>query len=537
VRRPPHRSEENSLLRWLKDRRITEVECLVPDMTGMARGKIIPAAKFSHDYGTRLPEGIFVTTVTGDYPTTTTTWSRLRIRTWCCARTRRRCAWCRGRSIRPRRSSTTATRATAACTTWRRAACCAACSTCTRKRAAADRGAGTGILPGAEEHRSGFPAAAARGPFRPPETARQSYSIDAVNEFDPILDLMYDYAEAMELDVDTLIHESGAAQLEVNFQHADPMSRADQVFLFKRTMREAALRHGIYATFLAKPMENEPGSAMHIHQSLLDAKTGVNVFAGRKAGGNSKLFGHYLAGLQKYVPMAMAFFAPNVNSYRRLAMGEVAPINVEWGYDNRTCGLRVPLDTIENTRVESRFAGSDANPYLAMAATLCCGLLGIQEELTPTKPLAGSAQDLGYALPRSLQQSLDALENARAAGGVRQALLRGLHLGQAARIPDLPARDQLLGTRVPPPQRLTPERRANGHLDTATLQRLDAAHHLHPFNDNAALAKKGTRILTRGEGVYVWDSQGNKLLDAFAGLWCVNIGYGAPNWAPPPRSR
>jgi glutamine synthetase len=222
---------------------------------------------------------------------------------------------------------------------------------------------------------------------------------------------MYDYAEAMELDVDTLLHESGAAQLEVNFQHADPMSRADQVFLFKRTMREAALRHGIYATFLAKPMENEPGSAMHIHQSLLDAKTGVNVFAGRKAGGNSKLFGHYLAGLQKYVPMAMAFFAPNVNSYRRLAMGEVAPINVEWGYDNRTCGLRVPLDTIENTRVESRFAGSDANPYLAMAATLCCGLLGIQEELTPTKPLTGSAQDLGYALPRSLQQSLDALEN------------------------------------------------------------------------------------------------------------------------------
>jgi glutamine synthetase len=245
-----------------------------------------------------------------------------------------------------------------------------------------------------------------------PETARQSYSIDAVNEFDPILDMMYDYAEAMELDVDTLIHESGAAQLEVNFQHADPMSRADQVFFFKRTMREAALRHGIYATFLAKPMENEPGSAMHIHQSLLDAKTGMNVFAGQEGRRPQQAVRHYLGGLQKYVPMAMAFFAPNVNSYRRLAMGEVAPINVQWGYDNRTCGLRVPLDTIENTRVESRFAGSDANPYLAMAATLCCGLLGIREQLEPTKPLAGSAQDLGYALPRSLQQSLDALENA-----------------------------------------------------------------------------------------------------------------------------
>jgi glutamine synthetase len=210
--------------------------------------------------------------------------------------------------------------------------------------------------------------------------------------------------------VDTLIHESGAAQLEVNFVHSDPMSRADQVFLFKRAMREAALRHGIYATFLAKPMENEPGSAMHIHQSLLDANSGKNVFAGKKEGTQSKLFGHYLAGLQKYVPMAMPFFAPNVNSYRRLTIGDVAPVNVQWGYDNRTCGLRVPHDTMENTRVESRFAGSDANPYLAMAATLACGLLGIREKLVPTKPLAGSAQDLGYALPRSLQQSLDGLE-------------------------------------------------------------------------------------------------------------------------------
>ncbi|PTA83522.1 glutamine synthetase, partial [Kosakonia sp. H7A] len=145
--------------------------------------------------------------------------------------------------------------------------------------------------------------------------------IDAVNEFDPILDLMYDYCDAMELDVDTLIHESGAAQLEVNFTHADALSRADQVFLFKRTMREAAMRHGVYATFLAKPMETEPGSAMHIHQSLLDAK-GRNVFSGKLHDGLSQTFLHYLGGLQKYVPMAMAFFAPNVNSYRRLVFGE-----------------------------------------------------------------------------------------------------------------------------------------------------------------------------------------------------------------------
>jgi glutamine synthetase len=174
-------------------------------------------------------------------------------------------------------------------------------------------------------------------------------------------------------------------------------------------MREAALRHGIYATFLAKPMENEPGSSMHIHQSMRDARSGKNRFAGPKEGTYSELFMHYLGGLQKWVPKAMPFFGPNVNSNRRLALGEVAPINVQWGFDNRTCGLRVPMDTRENARVESRFAGSDANPYLAMAATLACGWLGIREQLEPTAPIEGSAQALGYGLPRSLGESLDQL--------------------------------------------------------------------------------------------------------------------------------
>jgi glutamine synthetase len=214
--------------------------------------------------------------------------------------------------------------------------------------------------------------------------------------FDPILDLMYDYADAMKLDVDTLIHESGAAQLEVNFTHADAMDLADQVFLFKRTMREAAMRHGVYATFLAKPMENEPGSAMHIHQSLVRVRRAATCSPARpRAGEFSPVFGHYLGGLQKYVPQAMAFFAPNVNSYRRLVFGEVSPSNVHWGFDNRTCGLRVPLDTPENMRVESRFAGSDANPYLAMAATLACGLLGIRERLAGC---AGDRQRQGTGL-------------------------------------------------------------------------------------------------------------------------------------------
>jgi glutamine synthetase len=402
--------QESSLKRWLKERRITEVECLVPDITGNARGKIIPAAKFSHDYGTRLPEGIFATTVTGDFPdeyyelvsaSDSDMYLRpdpdtVRMVPWASDPTAQIIHDCYTRDGRPHDLAP---------------------RNVLRRVLALYEAMGMEpvVAPELEfflvqkNTDPDFPLQPPAGRSGRPETARQSYSIDAVNEFDPILDLMYDYAEAMELDVDTLIHESGAAQLEVNFEHADAMSRADQVFLFKRTMREAALRHGIYATFLAKPMENEPGSSMHIHQSMIDAKTGKNLFAGKKNGQHSMLFNHYLGGLQKYVPMAMPFFAPNVNSYRRLALGEVAPINVQWGYDNRTCGLRVPMDSLENTRVESRFAGSDANPYLAMAATLACGYLGIKEKLMPTEPLTTSAQDKGFGLPRSLEESLTAL--------------------------------------------------------------------------------------------------------------------------------
>jgi glutamine synthetase len=401
---------ESSLKKWLKERRITEVECLVPDITGNARGKIVPAAKFQHDYGTRLPEGIFVTTVTGDYPddyyelvspSDSDMYLRpdpdtVRMVPWAADPTAQIIHDCYTRDGRPHDLAP---------------------RNVLRRVLALYEPLGLQpvVAPELEfflvqkNTDPDFPLQPPAGRSGRPETARQSYSIDAVNEFDPILDLMYDYAEAMELDVDTLIHESGAAQLEVNFEHADALSRADQVFLFKRTMREAAMRHGVYATFLAKPMENEPGSAMHIHQSMIDLKSGRNMFAGAREGQHSQLFMHYLGGLQKYVPMAMPFLAPNVNSYRRLALGEVAPINTEWGYDNRTCGLRVPMDDRANTRVESRFAGSDANPYLAMAATLACGYLGIREKLMPSEPLSGSAQDKGYTLPRSLGESLDKL--------------------------------------------------------------------------------------------------------------------------------
>jgi glutamine synthetase len=156
---------------------------------------------------------------------------------------------------------------------------------------------------------------------------------------------------------------------------------------------------------MAKPHAKEPGSAMHIHQSVLDVKTRRNIFS-NPDGTPSQLFFAHIGGLQKYLPAAMALFCANVNSYRRLTRYLSAPINVHWGYDNRTAGLRVPMSGPEDRRVENRVGGADANPYIAIAASLACGYLGMVEGVQPGDPITGSAHELPFGLPRSLDEAL-----------------------------------------------------------------------------------------------------------------------------------
>jgi len=390
---------------WLTQNRITEVECLVPDMTGNARGKFIPADKFIKE-DSRLPESILVQTVTGDYtdihddlvgpidgdmmlqPDAST----MRMVPWASDPTGQIIHDCytRDGELHP-----LATRSLL-------------------KR----------VLK-LYEHEGWKPVIAPEVEFyliqqnvdpdnelKPPvgrsgrrEAGRQSYSIDAVNEFEPIVEEMYDFCEAQELDVDTLIHESGLAQMEINFLHGDALNLADQVFVFKRTMRETALRHDIYATFMAKPMQHEPGSALHIHQNIVDVKTGENIFS-RKDGSEHERFRHFIGGLQKYTPVAIACFAPSVNSYRRFAPDIGAPVNLHWGYENRTTGIRVPDSNPTARRVENRFPGADANPYVAIAVSLACGYLGMKEKLEPTEPNDGDAFLESITVARSLEEAL-----------------------------------------------------------------------------------------------------------------------------------
>jgi glutamine synthetase len=196
--------------------------------------------------------------------------------------------------------------------------------------------------------------------------------------------------------------------MEINFSHADPLSLADEVFFFKRTVREVALRHDMFATFMAKPIAGEPGSAMHIHQSVINKRTGRNLFS-NEDGTASDEFYWYIGGLQKYIPAAMALFAPYVNSYRRLARFTAAPINIQWGTDNRTVGIRSPVASPQARRIENRVIGADANPYVALAATLACGYLGIKNKIQPTPECKGDAYLGDYQLPRSLGEAVNLL--------------------------------------------------------------------------------------------------------------------------------
>ena len=401
------------LERWLDDKRVTEIECLVPDLTGVARGKILPREKFTEDRGMRMPEGVLGMTVTGEAPMDDRINDII--------------------SVTDRDMILLADPSTVCLVPWAVDPTAQVIHDCffadgrlvdfaprSVLRHVTELYAQEGLAPVVAPELEFYLIAQNTDPdqpLRPPigrsgraETSRQHYSIDAVNEFDPLFEDIYDYCAVMELEVDTLIHEIGAGQMEINFLHGDPLELADKVFIFKRTLREAALRHNMYATFMAKPMANEPGSAMHVHQSIVEKKNGRNIFSNAD-GTASDAFKHYIGGLQKYLPAAMALLAPYVNSYRRLVRHTAAPINIQWGKDNRTVGIRVPHSQPEGRRVENRVIGADANPYVALAVTLACGYLGMKEKLDPSPEAMGSAYDSEYQLPRSLSEALRLLDD------------------------------------------------------------------------------------------------------------------------------
>ncbi len=396
---------------YLDGKRLDEVECIISDLPGIARGKAVPATKFARQNYFHLPDSIFFQTITGDWGEAAGEDGFIE----------------RDMILKPDMSTASAAPWTG---DWTLQVIHDAYDRDDNPIEFAPRNVlrrvvelyeKQGWTPVVAPEMEFFLVARNRDPAKEiepmmgrsgrPAAARQAYSMTAVDEFGPVIDDIYDFAEAQGFEIDGITQEGGAGQLEINLQHGDPLKLADQVFYFKRLIREAALRHDCFATFMAKPIADEPGSAMHIHHSVLDSETGKNIFSGPQ-GGETDAFFYFIGGLQHHLPAALAVMAPYVNSYRRFVRDHAAPINLEWGRDNRTTGIRVPLSGPDARRVENRIAGMDCNPYLGIAASLACGYLGLMEERRPDKSFKGDAYETEEDLPRLMGEALNLFDGA-----------------------------------------------------------------------------------------------------------------------------
>ncbi|QSP95008.1 glutamine synthetase [Marinobacter salinisoli] len=255
----------------------------------------------------------------------------------------------------------------------------------------------------------------AQGGLRPPASSTtgrrmgscQVYSIDDLNEYDAFIQDVLQAARAQNIPADTVIAEYAPGQFEVNLHHSDNIVRSvDHAILLKRVIRHVARKHGMEATFMAKPYIEESGNGLHMHLSLM--QDGKNVLAADNPVDNP-IMRNMVAGLLSMADSTQAFMAPNINSYRRLAPGAFAPTAKNWGYDNRTVALRIPSGSKAATRIEHRMAGADANPYLVATAVIAGVTEGIQHRMEPSAPVTGNAYDQEH--PHVADNLRDALRN------------------------------------------------------------------------------------------------------------------------------
>ncbi len=249
---------------------------------------------------------------------------------------------------------------------------------------------------------------------RQPVYGGQPIFVTLKNNFD--IDFTYDLMRKMDqagVRIITQNSEHGPGQQELNLYYKDGLAAADTAFLFKMGAKEIALQHGYIATWMTKPFIDSSASGSHFHVSLIDKKTGKNVFNDPDAEyGLSELARHFLAGILKHAAANSVFTAPTVNCYKRYRVNSFAPHSATWGMENRTVGLRVKACRGESTHFENRLACGAANPYLLALNTLAAGLEGMR-----SKPeLPAPVQDIAYerndipALPKSLEEAVAAFE-------------------------------------------------------------------------------------------------------------------------------
>lgn len=249
------------------------------------------------------------------------------------------------------------------------------------------------------------PVGAKAGPDR-----QRMYGLDDLDEYGHLFDDIRHAADEQGIPIDTIVKEAAPGQFEVNLKHrADPLKAADDVIMLRRIVFGCARKHGLQATFMAKPFIEYAGNGMHVHASVVDGQ-GSNIFA--KDDGETAL-GGAISELIHTMPQALLLFINTWNGFRRIQPGSYAPTRAVWAENNRSVALRIPASSAENRRLEHRIAGADANPYVVLCAILQAMMDGLEKRETPPPPISGNAYDDTRAeqLPDDMDEALQLMQN------------------------------------------------------------------------------------------------------------------------------
>jgi len=251
-----------------------------------------------------------------------------------------------------------------------------------------------------------------------PQPGPQVYNPDDLWDIESFLNDLNAVCETQKIPSGTATSEFAAGQFEINLQHVDdPVLACDHAVLLKRAIKATARKHGFVACFMAKPFEEDSGSGLHVHMSLID-RHGKNYFShGREKMASppfSARFRHAIGGLTKTMAECTAIFAPNANSYRRLRPEMFAPVEPNWGVNHRNVAIRVPLSDHKNLRFEHRTSGADANPYLVTAALLAGVHYGLKNRCDPGRMVEeGQVVRLKTKIPNRWDAAIDRFEKSK----------------------------------------------------------------------------------------------------------------------------
>jgi len=240
----------------------------------------------------------------------------------------------------------------------------------------------------------------------------QVYGMSELDDFYDFLEDINRFCRIQNIPASTASSEFAPGQFEINLNSTvDLLKAADDSVLLRRLVKETAINHGYEATFLSKPYLGEAGNGMHLHLSLYD-KNNKNIFSKNKLKNKNML--HAIGGLQKTMYDSMAFFAPNINSYRRFLPDQFVPVNSSWGPNNRSVAFRIPVSDQDATRIEHRVAGAEANAYLVLSSILSGIMHGLENKILPDKPRIDNACDNpDKEMPLNINDALIKLENSK----------------------------------------------------------------------------------------------------------------------------